>query len=411
MAIVLFEDQRQCCGCGACQNACPRDAITMKADERGFVYPQINSDLCVECKACLKVCGYQTNPPKAEPRACYAAAAKDAEILQNSSSGGIFSVLAAKILNHGGVVYGAALQWVQDKAATKHMRIETLGDLSAFQGSKYVQSEIGAAYQQCKRDLQIGKEVLFSGTPCQIAGLLAYLGQPFERLLTVEVICHGVPNAQMFQDFLNVLEAREKKKIADFRFRHKKKGQGTDVRITYRLPDGNVRYVVNNGHLFSYMHYFLNASIYRSNCYSCPFATKERVADITLGDFWGFHEEYPLVPSESGLDNSRGVSCVLVNSSKGQTAFEKCRVQMFVLDTQFERIACHNEQLNKPSHYNQEYETILGLYQEKGYLAVENYYRKQYFWKRFRLVILSIVPKSGKRTLQRIIGLVRKAAK
>lgn len=411
MAITLFEDKKQCCGCGACQNACPRGAISMEADERGFVYPRINSALCVECRACLKVCGYQTTPLKEEPLACYAAAAKDDGILQNSSSGGIFSVLAAEYLNHGGVVYGAALRRVQGKVVTNHMRIETLADLSTLQGSKYVQSDIGTTYQQCKRDLQSGKEVLFSGTPCQIAGLLAYLGQPFDRLLTVEVICHGVPNEQMFQDFLSVLEEREKKETADFRFRHKKNGQGTDVGISYRLQDGSVRHVVKNGHLFSFVHYFLNASIYRSNCYSCPFTTKERVADITLGDFWGFHEEYPLVPSSSGLNNSSGVSCVLLNSLNGQGAFERCREQMTVMDTQFERIARHNEQLNRPSHYNQEYETILGLYQEKGYMAVENYYHKQCFWERFRLMILSIVPKGGKRAVKRIIGLVRKAVK
>lgn len=406
MAVILFSDKQNCCGCGACVNACPQGAISMREDEDGFCYPQVDADKCVECGLCLKACGYQ-KPPAAEPTSCYAAAAKQADTLKKSASGGVFAVLAQDTLANGGVVYGAATVSRDGGLVVRHLRVDKVDELSALQGSKYVQSEIGTTYTQAAQDLQQGRRVLFSGTPCQIAGLRAFLGREYRTLLTVEVICHGVPSAKLFSAFLAQLGEAGGLRITDFVFRTKEKGQGMNVGVSGVDRAGRVKRKVRNGHLFSYMHYFLASHTYRENCYSCPFATKARTADITIGDFWGFHEEYPTVPGGVALSNAKGVSCVLINSETGRQRFDSCREQLEVLETQFDTIARHNQQLRTPSRRSQERERLLALFREEGYPAVERRYRKTCRKARLANYMASLVPKGVKRTLKRLLGIVR----
>ena len=170
-SIVLFDDKKDCCGCGACMNVCPKNAIRMAEDEVGFVYPEIDQNLCVGCGACKKACGYQTQPLMQKSEAVYAAASNNDNFLRKSASGGAFAVLAENVLKKDGVVYGAALPLENGKLEPKHLRIDTVERLPELQGSKYVQSAIGDTYAQAQKDLLDGKRVLFSGTPCQIAGL------------------------------------------------------------------------------------------------------------------------------------------------------------------------------------------------------------------------------------------------
>lgn len=408
MAILLFLDKNDCCGCGACKNACPRNAISMVADEYGFVYPQINSNLCVECGVCKEVCGYQKVPHKASQIACYATAAKSGDILKKSASGGVFVVLAESVLRKHGVVYGVAMVSADETLIARQIRVDSVEGLSALQGSKYVQSDTGMTYRQAENDLRDGRTVLFSGTPCQIAGLYGFLGKNYDNLVTVEVICHGVPNAQMFRDFLEILEKKKKKRVVDFSFRTKEKGQGMNVGISYSDAHNGLSRTIRNGHLYSYMFFFLKSYIYRSNCYSCPFAEKERVADLTIGDFWGFHEEYPVLPSGLPLSNAKGVSCVLVNGEKGMRAVDRCRGELHLMETRFEKIAKHNAQLRTPSPNRQERNVILDLYHERGYSAVEEYYRKTYRKERLIYWGSSQISKGLKRSVKRMIGLIKK---
>ena len=407
MAATLFENKKDCCGCGACKNVCPRDAIFMVADADGFVYPVIDKHQCIDCGACRNVCGYQNIPERSKPSACYAVAARDAALLKQSASGGIFAVMAKKILEDAGVVYGVAMPMEEDGLTARHIRVETVQQLTALQGSKYVQSDIGMTYRQAKQDLQEGRQVLFSGTPCQIAGLVSFLGKKCENLLTMEVICHGVPGNQMFRDYLRTLELQKKRSVTAFSFRTKKKGQGMNTCVDYLGADGTHTAETRNGHMYSYMHYFLKSYIYRSNCYSCPFATAERIADITIGDYWGFHEEHPSLSMDVDLSNAKGVSCMLLNSDTGIRHFEECRVNLTVLETTFEKIAKHNEQLRNPCKKTQERDVILGLYREQGYDAVERHFQKTCKKERIVSVAMDMVPKGLKRTVKRAIGMLK----
>lgn len=315
-SIVLFDDKKDCCGCGACMNVCPKNAIRMAEDEVGFVYPEIDQNLCIGCGACKKACGYQMQPMMQKSEAVYAAASNDDNLLRKSASGGAFAVLAENVLKKGGVVYGAALPLENGKLEPKHLRIDTVERLTELQGSKYVQSAIGDTYAQAKKDLLDGKSVLFSGTPCQIAGLKQYLKKDYENLLTVDIICHGVPSKRFFQSFMEDYGKKLGGTITEFYFRDKSKGQGMITRSVYKNKNGEQQEKIIVGNLLSYFNFFLRSFTYRKNCYSCPFASEKRVGDLTLGDFWGFHEEYPSYDEKQGLSNGKGVSCILVNLQK-----------------------------------------------------------------------------------------------
>lgn len=223
--IILFDDKKNCCACGACMNVCPKDAIRMEEDEYGFLYPQIDETKCVQCGACKKVCAYQNEQVKNAPIKCYAAVNKNKSELMKSASGGIFAAMATSVLKEGGVVFGAALDFEDGHAHPHHVAVRELSQLYRLQGSKYVQSAIENTYMEAKKELDSGKKVLFSGTPCQIAGLYGYLRKEYENLCTVDVICHGVPSARMFDDFLqNETKKRNAKSVKNYIFRDKKKG-------------------------------------------------------------------------------------------------------------------------------------------------------------------------------------------
>ncbi len=404
--IILFEDKSQCCGCSSCANACPKNAITIVPDEYGFVYPSIDKTLCVNCDACKKACGYQNSFTGYNSVNCFAATAKDNDLLRKSSSGGVFGVLADCVLKNGGSVYGASLQWKESIPFTNHIRIDSCDDLHKLQGSKYVQSNIGTTYLQAKKDLEAGMTVLFSGTPCQIAGLKGFLEKDYDKLITVDIICHGVPNEKMFQEFLETKQ-KKGKKITDFSFRTKEKGQGMNVGISYKRLNEKIIKKIRNANIYSYMHYFLKSYIYRINCYTCPFAQKLRISDITIGDFWGFHEEYPTVPSNFKVNNSSGISCVLVNTQEGNDFFLNCSENMHILPSEFEKIERHNAQLRKPSELGEKRNVILQMYRENGYEAIEKYY-----YKTCKKIIIfgylqSLLPKKLKRLVMRIKGILR----
>lgn len=403
--IVLFEDKKDCCGCGACMNICPKEAISMVEDEYGFIYPKIDKTLCVECGACKKVCGYQSLPEKHKPERVYAMAAKDEDMLRQSASGGAFAVIAKKVLEEGGTVYGAAFVQENGKLEPKHIRIDAVEDLVRLQGSKYVQSEIGTTYQQARKDLQNGVNVLFSGTPCQIAGLQKFLGKEYKNLVTVEIICHGVPNARLFNDYIEYIEQKKKTpKTVGFLFRDKSKGQ--DMTSKFLYADGSCKIV--SGKTTSYVSLFLKSLTYRSNCYSCPYSTPDRVADITVGDFWGFHEEHPKLDKNIQLSNGKGISCVLVNTELGKMVVESCKDKFIVMDSEFNKVAQHNAQLQQPSKYNSEREKILESYKVSGYGAVEKYYHMNFKKEILFYTISNLVSKNAKRMVKNALGNIKK---
>ncbi|EHA0993356.1 4Fe-4S dicluster domain-containing protein [Clostridium perfringens] len=406
--ILLFSNKNNCCGCGACLNICPKDAIEMKVDEFGFEYPEIDEQLCIHCGLCKTVCDYQDMSDLHLTKEAYAGASKNISILKKSASGGVFSTLAKNILDENGIVYGVSMDNIDSILMTRHIRIKESRELDKLQGSKYVQSSTGYTFRLVKEDLEKGFKVLYSGTPCQIAGLKKFLKKKYRNLVTIEIICHGVPSGQMFQDFIKGIEINNDIKIQEFKFRDKSKGQGMVSNIKYKTKKGEVENCIKNGKTISYFSLFLKSLIYRENCYSCPYAQEERCADITLGDYWGFHQEHPDEEKMAGLSNSNGVSCILVNTEIGINFISKYKSDLILVKSEFEKISRHNDQLKLPSQYNKKRDLLLNLYKEKGYKSVEQYYKDNYKIDRFKQNIIYLIPKDMRRISQKIIGLIKK---
>lgn len=262
-------------------------------------------------------------------------------------------------------------------------------------------------YAQAKKDLLDGKRVLFSGTPCQIAGLKQYLKKDYENLLTVDIICHGVPSKRFFQSFMEDYGKKLGGTITEFYFRDKSKGQGMITRSVYKNKHGERQEKVITGNLLSYVNLFLRSFTYRKNCYSCPFASEKRVGDLTLGDFWGFHEEYPSYDEKQGLSNGKGVSCILVNTNQGKVALEQCESQFVLMTSDFEKVARHNDQLHSPSKYSPKREQILELYQKEGYEAVDRYFHKNYKKDILKYTVSGMLPKGLKRNIKKMAGKIK----
>jgi coenzyme F420-reducing hydrogenase beta subunit len=242
----------------------------------------------------------------------YAAALKDGEVLENSSSGGVFTAFANAVLDKGGAVFGAA--W-SDDLTLNHICAQSREGLARLRGSKYVQSSTGDCYKQAKDILSDGRYVLYCGTPCQIAGLKAFLGRDYDNLLTADIICHGVPSMKMLRDDLKAVSGDKFSEIKDVRFRDKSKGWAVKGSIT--TAGGQIKYDAGTS---PYYFFFLKGGIYRESCYNCRFPSENRQGDITLGDYWGVPLD--LVAKMGGVNPDKGISCVLVNTQKGREWFE-----------------------------------------------------------------------------------------
>ena len=240
--MVLVEHKADCCGCGACALICPTGAIRMKTDENGCVYPEIQQEKCISCGLCKARCAFQHADTKTNERQqVYALCRKDSERLMRSASGGVFAAIAEQWIEAGGIVYGAALSRRGEVLVPVHLQASTAEELEPLLGSKYVQSDVTAAYPAVRQNLREGRQVLFSGTPCQVAGLKSYLKQEYENLLTIDLVCHGVPGADWFAGYLSELEKRLGGKVQDFRFRDKHHGWGLNARLEYQKRGRHIR--------------------------------------------------------------------------------------------------------------------------------------------------------------------------
>lgn len=383
--IELFERHEDCCACGACLNSCPRQAITMQKDERGFLYPKIEEDKCIDCGLCREVCRFTQKTERLPSTAAYAVQAKEDVLLGRSASGGVFAMLAREIVQKGGVAVGCALTHDGKGLVPHHIPITTVSELDKLQGSKYVQSHTDDIFCQVKRFLDEGKEVLFSGTPCQVDGLYGFLrGKEYPGLQTVDLICHGTPSAAMFADYLQCLEKRAGGAVVDFQFRDKSQGWGLNGRYTYMAEDGSKTLCTFPAQKSSYYALFLAGEIYRDSCYVCKYACQTRPGDLTIGDFWGIHNQHPAVISSNGgpLFEEKGISCVLVNTEKGQTLVNRMAEYATIIPTKIEHIAVENRQLNNPATHSKDRAKFLALYRDKGYAAMEKWFVRRRFFKK-----------------------------
>lgn len=302
--MIIINDKSLCSGCYACFNVCPKKCIEMKVDNEGFWYPKVENDKCVDCHMCEKVCPIlNINKNKYVPKA-YACYNKDTTIRMDSSSGGIFTLLASNTISNGGIVYGAMFN---NQFEVVHGRVTTDEELKLLRGAKYSQSKLGNTYNNVKRDLDEGVEVYFSGTPCQIDGLLTFLNKKYENLICQDIICHGVPSPKVWKEYLQTFGGR----INKIKFRNKDNGWA-DYNI--EIESDNQLYKKNHDKDI-FMKSFLNNMCLRPSCYNCHSKSLRRNSDITLADFWGIDN------IDLSMNDNKGTSLVFVNSEKGKKLY------------------------------------------------------------------------------------------
>ena len=345
--MIEIVDKKECCGCSACVQICAKYCITMQADEEGFLYPIVDKDACTDCGLCEKVCPIINQSEPSKPLKVYAAKNKNEEIRRQSSSGGIFTLLAEKVIVEGGVVFGARFD---EEWNVIHSWTDTIEGIAAFRGSKYVQSTIGDTYREAKDFLKQGRKVLFSGTPCQIAGLKKYLYKDYDNLLTVDVVCHGVPSPLVWRTYLDgtreQLRARrgigknsvsssidELPVITGVSFRDKTNGwKKFGFRLRYAASEAasnsvsasaikEEREILQPFRDNIFMQGFLANLYLRSSCYACAVRSGRSGSDISIADFWGVHDFYP------EFDDDKGVGLILVYSEKGKLVYDVVEAQ------------------------------------------------------------------------------------
>ena len=334
--MIIIKDKKECVGCFACYNRCPKKCITMEEDQEGFNYPKVNLDECVNCGLCEEVCPVLRLPAKKQVRAVYACINKNEDVRMHSSSGGCFSLLAEEILKKNGIVFGAAFD---DKFEVHHISIDNINDLAELRGSKYVQSRIEDTFKEVKKYLMNNKVVLFSGTPCQIAGLRRFIGKEYDNLFLVDVVCHGVPSPKVYRKLLHEAKETMGEEITSVNFRDKSTGwktcsfiiKGTQKEFRATKQDSN------------YMKAFLKNMSVRPSCSVCRYNNEHSSADLTIADYWGVETKFP------ELNDDKGVTIVLINTKKGSMMFKEISENAVVLESDFKHGAEHNFAITKIS--------------------------------------------------------------
>ena len=319
----------ECSGCEACVNACLKNCITMKQDSEGFFYPEINRDSCIQCGHCLSICPFKKTLDAAQPLECYAAINRNEEIRLKSSSGGIFSVLAKKILDQQGVVFGSAFS--EDFKQVEIVAVNHPDRLDQLYSSKYLQSQVRFSYKAVKTALHEEKVVLFSGTPCQVSGLKSYLGKEYANLYCMDIICHGVPSPALWKKYADYIESKHGGEITGINFRSKEQ---TWMNFGMKERIGEKEFFSSKSKN-PYMWMFLRNYCLRPSCYHCKIRGHSS-ADITVGDFWGIQAVYP------DMEDGKGVSAVMIRTEKGCALFNQVKDAIIYYSCQYEDIVRNN---------------------------------------------------------------------
>lgn len=352
--MIQIKDKADCCGCTACASICPKDAIAMEPDILGFKYPKVDLGKCIDCGLCEKVCAFNDNYDKSlnlkEPE-IYAARHKDMHEIETSRSGAAFIAISDYILENGGIVYGVGYK---DHFRVAHKRATTKEERNEFKGSKYVQSDLDGIFRQVKEDLKQGNTVLFSGTPCQTAGLNSYIGKKLrENLVLVDIVCHGVPSPYIWKDYLSYIEKKYKNEVVKVNFRDKS-------RIGW---SGHIEsFIFDNGKKIEskiYTILFQQNIMLRQSCGKCFFTNFKRPSDLTIGDYWGWKK----ISDNFNADN-KGCSLVFINTKKGYEIFLVISKFMHLIHANMN--LCIQPNLIKPSIVNPKTKHFVYIYKNKG---------------------------------------------
>lgn len=320
-----------CNGCSACSLVCPTNAIEMIEDEEGFLYPKIDENKCIKCNKCRKVCSNSPKKNEYEIKA-YAIKNKNEEERKNSTSGGMFKILAEYVIQKQGIVFGVKLN---ENLVAIHDYSETIEGCKEFSFSKYVRSDLGDSYKKVKAFLEDNRYVLFTGTPCQIQGLRSYLGRDNEKLILCEIICHANPSPKILKMYIKNHENIEKKKVKAIYFRSKNKEMNNSAYIEFK--DGTKKKMQEYITAFSG-----NQLINRPSCYNCQFVDENRKADFTIGDFWGIEKVLP------DFNDDKGISLLTVNTKKAEKIFDEIKQHMDYKQTDLNLAFKYNHHSNVP---------------------------------------------------------------
>lgn len=386
--MIHIQNPADCCGCSACASICGHDAITMRPDALGFLYPVVDVAKCVDCGLCEKVCAFKADYDKSlnlQQPVAYGARHNDMEEVVTSRSGAAFIAMSDYVLEQGGVVYGAGYT---DHFRVAHKRAVTKEQREEFKGSKYVQSDLGNVFRQVKQDLNDGLIVLFSGTPCQTAGLNSYIGHKRrERLLLVDIVCHGVPSPYIWRDYVDYLERVKGCKITHADFREKRLLGWREHKEAFRYAcaqdDADIR--------SSYTYLFYKHIMFRHSCETCKYTNLQRPSDVTLADFWGWEKSHPTANADD-----RGLSLVLCNTEKGVQLFGAVQERMKVFPVELEN--CMQPNLQRPSAMHEERNLFERDYTRKGFI----YIMKRYGDMGWRYVVEKYT-KKFERAIKRLI--------
>lgn len=372
--MIEIRDKSMCCGCEACKNICPKKCIIMKKDEEGFEYPEVDETKCINCGACNRVCQYEhevNELQKDKEPEVYSCTINDKKELKNSTTAAVFFNLASYVIENEGVVYGVKYD---SKMKVVHTRTENLEELNELRGSKYIQSKIGQVYTLIKKDLNNNKIVLFSGTPCQVGGLYKFLGKNYKNLITVDIICFGVPSPGIYMDYLDEQEKKYKSKIKNIDFRDKANGWNNSyTRIKFENENINYYKPSNENEWYAT---FTSHICTRKACNNCLYTSLYRKSDITIGDFWGIEK------IDSKIDSRYGVEKVILNTNKGTELFNKISYKYNIQKRKLKEAIRPN--LQHPPKENKNREDFFVTYNKKGFNKAYTKFVKNTFSKKIK---------------------------
>lgn len=377
--VSRLKGETECVGCGACIAVCPKNAIAQKKTVLEAWVPVIREDLCVHCGLCKKVCatGAQKNNFDKTAGIVYN---QDPQMRKRSASGGVFSALAQYVLDCGGSVFGAEMYFEDGKAVVRHQKITQITELPRLLGSKYVQSDAAGAYQQVRAELQAGRMVLFSGCSCQVAGLKNYLGTAdTSNLYTLDLICHGIPSVDLLNSYIDFLSKKYRVVIRGLTFRGKENGRIV-FKITLQVEDvfqgGRIKEIQIPIEQSGYYLAFMGQQSYRPACYQCPYASLDKPADLTAGDYFEAGRDYPeLFAGEGAIDDANGISSVIVHTDKGRKLLEKAGDYLYFHPVSPLKVQKSHLNLQQPSSASFEREILIRGYKKYGYVFFDRYYR------------------------------------